>query len=198
MLRTLLVVAFSYLLGSIPFSYLVARAFGVSDVRKVGSGNVGATNVMRSAGKTAGILAFLLDAAKGGVATFLVTRLAPGGHLLPSLGAIAAVIGHIFPIWLRFRGGKGVATGAGAFLPLAPAAAASSMAVFAASLALSRYVSVSSIVAALSLPALAAWLGAPRPVWASAALCAALIILKHQKNVERLLAGTENRLGRKA
>jgi glycerol-3-phosphate acyltransferase PlsY len=198
MLRTLLVLAGSYLLGSIPFSYLVARAFGVGDVRKVGSGNVGATNVMRSAGKTAGVLAFLLDASKGGAATFLVGRLDPAEPLTPALAAIAAVLGHVFPLWLRFHGGKGVATGAGAFLPLAPAAAGLSMAVFVVSLAVFRYVSVSSIAAASSLPILAALFGAPRPVWLAAALCAGLIILKHRGNLERLRAGTESRLGRRA
>jgi glycerol-3-phosphate acyltransferase PlsY len=198
MLRLPLVLAFSYLLGAIPFSYLVARAFGVGDVRKVGSGNVGATNVMRSAGKTAGILAFLLDASKGGAATFLVGLLDPGDAVTPALAAIAAVLGHMFPVWLHFQGGKGVATGAGAFVPLAPAAAGLSMAVFALSLAVSRYVSVSSIVAALSLPVMAAFLGAPRGVWLSAAFCAGLIVIKHRANIGRLRAGTENRLGRKA
>lgn len=197
MLRIPLVLAFSYLLGAIPFSYLVARAFGVGDVRKVGSGNVGATNVMRSAGKTAGILAFLLDASKGGAATFLVGLLDPGDVVTPALAAIAAVLGHMFPVWLRFQGGKGVATGAGAFVPLAPAAAGLSMAVFALSLGVSRYVSVSSIVAASSLPVMAAFLGAPRAVWLSAAFCAGLIIFKHRANIDRLRAGTENRLGRK-
>jgi len=197
MLRIPLVLAGSYLLGSIPFSYLVARVFGVGDVRKVGSGNVGATNVMRSAGKAAGIVAFLLDASKGAAATFLVGLLDPRDHVAPSLAAIAAVLGHIFPVWLRFQGGKGVATGAGAFLPLAPAAAGLSMGVFAISLAVSRYVSVSSIVAALSLPITAAVVGAPGAVWLAAALCAGVIIFKHGANIRRLRAGTENRLGMK-
>jgi len=197
MLRIPLVLAGSYLLGSIPFSYLVARVFGVGDVRKVGSGNVGATNVMRSAGKAAGVLAFLLDATKGAAATFLVGLLDPHDHVTPSLAAIAAVLGHIFPVWLRFQGGKGVATGAGAFLPLAPVAAGLSMGVFAICLAVSRYVSVSSIVAALSLPIMAAAFGAPSAVWLAAAFCAGVIVFKHRANIRRLRAGTENRLGRK-
>jgi glycerol-3-phosphate acyltransferase PlsY len=195
--RTLVLLAASYLIGSIPFSYLVARWFGVSDVRRVGSGNVGATNVMRSAGKTAGLLAFVLDAAKGGVATFLVSRLDAGDVLTPSLAAIAAVLGHVFPVWLRFRGGKGVATGAGAFFPLAPLAAGLSMVVFAATLAVSRYVSVSSIVAAASLPIMAALFGAPGAVSLSAALCVGVIAWKHRPNLERLLAGAERRVGSK-
>jgi acyl phosphate:glycerol-3-phosphate acyltransferase len=198
MLHTLLLLAASYLIGSIPFSYLVARGFGVGDVRRVGSGNVGATNVMRSAGKTAGILAFALDAAKGGVATFAVSRLAPGDILTPSLAAIAAVLGHVFPVWLRFRGGKGVATGLGVFVPLAPQAAGSSLIIFALTLALSRYVSVSSIVAASSLPILAALFGAPPAVWLSGAFCLGVITWKHRPNLERLWAGTERRVGSKA
>jgi len=196
--RTCLLLALSYLIGSIPFSYLVARWFGVGDVRRVGSGNVGATNVMRSAGKTAGALAFLLDAAKGGAATYLVRRLDPGDVLIPSLAAIAAVLGHVFPVWLRFRGGKGVATGAGAFFPLAPLASGLSMVVFAAMLAASRYVSVSSIVAATSLPILAKSFGAPLAVWLSAAICVLVIVAKHRPNLQRLARGEERRVGRKA
>jgi acyl phosphate:glycerol-3-phosphate acyltransferase len=195
--RTLLLLATSYLIGSIPFSYLVARWFGVGDVRRLGSGNVGATNVMRSAGKTAGSLAFLLDAAKGGVATFLVSRLAPGDVLTPSLAAIAAVLGHVFPVWLKFRGGKGVATGVGVFFPLAPLAAALSLVVFAAALAASRYVSVSSILAAASLPLMAALFGAPPAVWLSATACVGVIAWKHRPNFERLMAGAERRVGSK-
>jgi glycerol-3-phosphate acyltransferase PlsY len=190
-----LAVAGSYLLGSVPFSYLVARLFGVADVRRVGSGNVGATNVMRSAGKTAGLVAFLLDALKGGAASFLVSRLLPGEALWPSLAAVAAVVGHVFPVWLGFRGGKGVATGAGAFFPIAPAASGLSLVVFAATLAVSRYVSLSSLLAASSLPVLAAAMGSPRPVWVGAFACAALIVFKHRANLERLRAGTESRIG---
>lgn len=195
--RILFLLPASYVIGSIPFSYLVARMFGVGDVRRVGSGNVGATNVMRSAGKTAGILAFALDAAKGGAATYLVSRLTPGDVFIPSLAAIAAVLGHVFPVWLRFRGGKGVATGAGAFFPLAPLAAGLSMAVFAVMLLVSRYVSVSSIVAATSLPLMAALFGAPLSVWLSAAFCVGVIVWKHRPNLERLFAGTERRVGSK-
>lgn len=197
MLRTILLLAVSYLLGSIPFSYLVARSFGVGDVRQVGSGNVGATNVLRSAGKTAGALALVLDAAKGAAATLLASHSGSGDALTPSLAAIAAVLGHVFPVWLRFIGGKGVATGVGAFFPLAPLAAGSSMVVFAATLAVSRFVSVSSLVAALSLPILAALFGAPPAVWLSAVCCAGVIVWKHRPNLERIAAGAERRLGSK-
>jgi glycerol-3-phosphate acyltransferase PlsY len=192
-----LAVAGSYLLGSVPFSYLVARIFGVADVRKVGSGNVGATNVMRSAGRTAGLVAFVLDAAKGGAASYLVSRLFPGDAVWPSLAAVAAMLGHVFPVWLGFKGGKGVATGAGAFAPLAPLAAGLAVLVFAATLALSRYVSLSSLAGSASLPVLAALFGAPLAVWAGAAVCAVVIAVKHAPNIQRLRAGTESRLGRR-
>jgi acyl phosphate:glycerol-3-phosphate acyltransferase len=188
-----LVLLASYLLGSIPFSYLVARARGV-DVRTVGSGNVGATNVMRSAGKAAGILAFLLDAGKGAAAALIARRFAPGAAL-PSLAAVAAIVGHMYPVWLRFRGGKGVATGAGAFLPLAPLATAAGLAAFAVTALVTRYVSVGSMTGAVVLAASAAVLGAPRPVWGAAAAMAALIVWKHRGNLERLADGTESRMG---
>lgn len=189
-----LALALAYLLGSIPFSYLVARRFGVQDVRKVGSGNVGATNVMRSAGKTAGILALVLDAGKGALAAFLAQRLI-GGSVAPPLAASAAVIGHMYPVWLRFRGGKGVATGAGAFFPMAPRAALFAVLVFALTAAATRYVSLGSVAGTIALAALAFAFGAPRPVWLSAAFMGALIVFKHRANLSRIFRGTESRLG---
>lgn len=191
-----LVLAASYLLGSIPFSYLVARQRGV-DVRRVGSGNVGATNVMRNVGKGAGLLAFVLDAAKGAAAALIAQR-SGLGDALAALAAVAAILGHMYPVWLRFRGGKGVATGAGAFLPLAPLAVGGAFVAFALTLALTRYVSVGSMAAAVVLAVLAALTGAPRPVWIAAAVMAALILWKHRGNMERLASGTESRLGRPA
>ncbi|HET8647068.1 MAG TPA: glycerol-3-phosphate acyltransferase, partial [Vicinamibacteria bacterium] len=122
----------AYLLGSVPFSYLVARRKGV-DVRRVGSGNVGATNVMRNVSVAAGLFAFLLDAAKGAAAVVLARLVEPTGPL-PALAGVLAVLGHMYPVWLRFRGGKGVATGAGAFLPLAPVATAAALGMFALAL----------------------------------------------------------------
>jgi glycerol-3-phosphate acyltransferase PlsY len=187
------VVALSYLIGSIPFSYLVARRAGV-DVRKVGSGNVGATNVMRSAGRKAGIVAFLLDASKGAVAALLAQRFAPGGAL-PPLAAAAAVLGHMYPVWLRFTGGKGVATGAGAFLPLAPFATGIALVAFAVTLGVLRYVSLASIAGATALAAAAFLGGAPRPVAWTAVALAALLAWRHRGNLQRIRAGTENRLG---
>jgi glycerol-3-phosphate acyltransferase PlsY len=195
MLESVLTLAGAYLVGSIPFSYLVARAFGVADVRTVGSGNVGATNVMRSAGKGPGVAALVLDALKGAVATGAAARLFPDSGWIPALAALAAVLGHVFPVWLGFRGGKGVATGAGALAPLAPAATGTAAIVFLLTLVLARYVSLSSMVSAAALAGLTFLWGSPTPVAVSAAVVALLVIVKHRTNIQRLLAGTENRLG---
>jgi glycerol-3-phosphate acyltransferase PlsY len=187
------VLAGAYVVGSIPFSYLVARLRGV-DVRRVGSGNVGATNVLRSAGKAAGLAAFVLDFVKGALAAWIAQRIF-GGAGMPSAAAAFAVIGHMYPVWLRFQGGKGVATGAGAFLPLAPAATAFAMVVFAAAAAATRYVSVGSVLGAFALP-LGAWLtGASRPIPSTAAAIAVLIAWKHRANLRRIARGNENKLG---
>lgn len=191
------VLPLAYLIGSIPFSFLVARRFGVSDVRRVGSGNVGATNVLRSAGRTAGALAFLLDAAKGAGAVALARALgAPEPVAVAS--AVAAILGHVFPVWLSFRGGKGVATGAGAFLPLVPLGAGAGLLVFAFVLRTTRYVAVASICGACAVP-LAAWLlGTSEPVVAAAAAVALLIVWTHRTNLRRLATGTEARIGDRA
>ena len=185
----------AYLLGSIPFSYLVARRHGV-DVRAVGSGNVGATNVMRSVGRGAGLLAFVLDFVKGAVAS-QVGLWVEGAGPLPALCATLAVVGHMYPLWLRFRGGKGVATGAGAFLPLVPVATAAGMVTFGVVLAVARYVSLASIAGTLVLAFAAFLLGAPTPVVRAAAGMAVLIVWKHRGNLERLSRGTESRMGRR-
>lgn len=185
----------AYLVGSIPFSYLVARHWGVDDVRRVGSGNVGATNVMRQAGTVAGIVAFGLDFAKGIVASWGSLRI--GGEMTHgSLAAAAAVVGHMYPVWLAFRGGKGVATGAGAFLPLAPSAVGMALAVFAAAAALTRYVSLGSVAGVLALVAIVFLQGAsPMVCWAAMGV-GALIVFKHRSNLVRIARGAETRLGR--
>jgi glycerol-3-phosphate acyltransferase PlsY len=189
------VAAVSYLIGSLPFSFLVARAFGIDDVRRVGSGNVGATNVLRSAGKLAGVLAFLLDAGKGAAATALAGRLAPGEDLLAPLAAVLAVVGHMYPVWLRFEGGKGVATGLGAFAPLAPGAALGAVLAFGASAAITRLVSVGSIVGSLTLVALAFSRQGLSPVVLASAATATLVVLRHRSNLGRIVGGTERRVG---
>ncbi|HXB55743.1 MAG TPA: glycerol-3-phosphate 1-O-acyltransferase PlsY [Vicinamibacteria bacterium] len=191
----LALLAGAYLIGSVPFSFMVARAFGVADVRRVGSGNVGATNVMRSAGKAAGLLALLLDACKGAAAALVVSSLAPTSSVLPALAALGAVIGHMYPPWLGFQGGKGVATGAGAFLLLAPYATLLAVGAFALVVAMTRYVSVGSMVGAVALAAATLILGSPPPVAWAATGAAALVIWRHRGNIVRLAQGREGRLG---
>ncbi len=191
----LLAVFAGYLLGSIPFSYLVARRHGV-DVRRVGSGNVGATNVMRTVGKAAGVSAFLLDSGKG-VLAVLGARALDQGTVVETVAAVAAIIGHLYPVWLAGRGGKGVATGAGTFLVLAPLPTALGVAVFALALGALRYVSVASLAGTLAMAGFTLVLGAPRPVVVAASAVAVLIVWKHRTNIRRILAGTENRLGKK-
>jgi glycerol-3-phosphate acyltransferase PlsY len=190
----LAIVVCAYLVGSIPFSWIVARHYGVADVRKVGSGNVGATNVMRSAGRTAGGVAFLLDFLKGGVASLAVLRLT-GSPATGALAAMAAVIGHMFPVWLGGKGGKGVATGAGAFLPLAPLAGVAALLSFPVTLALTRYVSVASMVGTLTLAVACVLFGYPRSVALAALASGTLVVWRHRANLRRLAAGTENRMG---
>jgi acyl phosphate:glycerol-3-phosphate acyltransferase len=195
MTLAVVVVLLSYLLGSIPFSYLVARRGGV-DVRRVGSGNVGATNVLRSVGKGAGLTAFALDFTKGLVASGLARYAVPDGPL-PAVAAVTAVLGHMYPVWLRFRGGKGVATGAGAFLPLAPLPTAAALGAFALVLAATRYASVASIAGTITLAGLAFMLGYPGSVARAAAATGLLVLWKHRGNLERLGRGTESRVGSK-
>jgi glycerol-3-phosphate acyltransferase PlsY len=163
-------------------------------VREVGSGNVGATNVLRTAGKAAGLMAFGLDTAKGAAATVLALRLGQGPELAAAAAA-AAVIGHMYPVWLGFRGGKGVATGAGAFAPLAPLSTAIGLASFALVAGVTRYVSLGSLAGTATLAASTFVLGSPPAQCWSATLTGALIVLKHRSNLERIFRGDESRLG---
>jgi len=192
----IVVVLLAYLLGSIPFSYLVARTFGV-DVRRVGSGNVGATNVMRSAGKAAGLAAFVLDFLKGLAAAAGAKYVSPEGPL-PAVAAVTAVLGHMYPVWLRFRGGKGVATGAGAFLPLAPLPTALALVGFTLVLVATRYASIASIAGTMTLAVLAFLLGYPESVARAAAAAGLIILWRHRGNLDRLAKGTESRVGSKS
>lgn len=185
-----------YLIGSIPFSFIVARLFGVKDVRAVGSGNVGATNVMRSAGKAPGLLALILDGLKGAI-TVMIARGFDAPETWVCVAGLCAVIGHLFPVWLGFRGGKGVATGAGLFAPLAPAALGVATLAFIATLAATRYASVASIVASLSLPLAAFLLGFDSTITLTALLAALMVVVKHHANIVRLFRGVEPRLGAK-
>jgi len=205
MITWILIAVVSYLLGSIPFGYLLVRIFRGEDVRLSGSGNIGATNVSRKS-PTLGVLTLLLDALKGTAAVVLsyvvADHMVAGPPLLEhrALGALFAVVGHMFPVWLKFRGGKGVATGLGAFLLIAPKAVLIAAGVFIAVVIIFRYVSLGSIVAVAAFP-FAAW--SIRQFYASPvtlaliALASLLIIARHHQNIRRLLAGTENRIGAK-
>ena len=184
---------FAYLLGSIPFGYLIVRGKIGADIRETGSGGTGATNVSRRAGKTAGVLTLLLDAAKG-CAAVLIARALTGDDWVIAAAAIAALVGHIFPVWLGFRGGKGVATGVGIFVVLAPIALLCASVIFVAIVALTRYVSLGSIVAAVLIPAFVWWQTDLRSLLTAAIVAAALIVFAHRGNIKRLASRTESRI----
>lgn len=186
----------AYLLGSIPFGLLLTRAFGRGDVRKVGSGNIGATNVARAAGLLAGVFTLMLDVAKGAGAVLLAERLSNDSASWMTVSAFAALLGHCFPIWLKFRGGKGVATATGIFLVLSPLACLAAVILFVLVVAFWRYVSLGSVSAAAAMPLLIYFLWAPRhapplTVTVGALAAALLIIYKHRGNLQRLLEGVE-------
>ncbi len=192
----------SFLLGSIPWGYLLTRWTTGKDIRRIGSGNIGFTNVLRSAGKPAAILTLLLDGGKGWLAVFWAGRyglnLSGAGPGLVEIGAFTGVVaGHIFSPWLRFRGGKGIAAGAGAVLALSPAVFLACLGVWSVVVAISRYVSLGSVSAAAAFPVLMAVFRQPREQVVFAALLALLIILRHRGNIGRLLRGNESRLGGK-
>jgi glycerol-3-phosphate acyltransferase PlsY len=180
-----------YFLGSIPFGYLLVRAFRGADVRTTGSGNIGATNVARTS-PLLGIITLVLDLLKGMAAVGIALALSPGDRTVAFVTALAAVTGHIFPVGLRFRGGKGVATGLGSFALLTPKAVVLAIAVFVIMVAALRFVSLASVTAAACLPLLALILHEGHSAQiVMVAISSALIILKHRPNMQRLLAGTE-------
>jgi acyl phosphate:glycerol-3-phosphate acyltransferase len=209
-LAILLIAIAAYLLGSIPTGYLLVRLFRKQDIRTVGSGNIGATNVLRTGGKGLGAATFVLDALKGCTAVWLGTiawnALVILNHATPSTpmrnfqaaAALSCVIGHMFPVWLRFKGGKGVAAGFGVFLVAAPTAALAAISVFIIVLILTRYVSLASILGALCFPVFA-WffIHGERPVFFVCVQIAValLIIVKHHQNITRLITGKERRFG---
>ena len=189
------VIGAAFLIGSIPFPYLFTRRRGI-DLRTVGSGNVGATNVLRVSSPTTAMTVLALDATKGSLAVWLAETVSRHGGVAVVAG-LAAVAGHVYPPWLGFRGGKGMATTAGVFAVLAPAATAVATVLFLAVIALSRYVSLGSLVAMAVLPPLTAWFGAPPAVLAGACAATALVVHTHRGNVRRLWHGTERRLGQR-
>ena len=216
----LIIVVVSYLLGSIPFGYLLVRLFRGQDVRKTGSGNIGATNVARTGSKGLGIATLLLDGLKGYAAvafafwlagTYRLNQPAPATiydqappsidsrtvFLLAALAAFVAILGHMFTVWLRFKGGKGVATAAGSFIALAPRALLLAVVLFLLVVLLTRYVSLGSIVAVAAFPLFVWWLNPPQRTSALilllVAASSALIIVRHKDNIHRLITGTESR-----
>jgi len=191
----LTVVAIGYLLGSIPFAFLLTRRWSHLDIRHAGSGNVGAANVLRTTGVAAAVTVMLLDVAKGAGSVMVAERLT-AGPAAPAAAGLAAIVGHIYPVWLRFRGGKGVATACGVFSVLTPAALGPAVALFVAAVWFTRYVSLGSVVASVALGPVAYALDAPADVVASAAAAAAVIVFRHRSNLARLVAGTERRIGR--
>lgn len=200
-MRPALAVLFGYLIGSIPFGYLIVRMRYGADIRESGSGGTGATNVSRRAGKIAGLLTLLLDAAKGVAAVLLARLLVSEGSSawVISISAVAALLGHIFPVWLKFRGGKGVATGLGMMAVLAPFPTIIAALAFGVTVLLTRYVSLGSMVAAAILPIVVLVFSAIRvtaidsSIFIAALLGAVLIVWAHRQNVARLLAGTESK-----
>jgi glycerol-3-phosphate acyltransferase PlsY len=190
----------AYLLGSIPFGYLIVRWQKGTDVRATGSGSIGATNVMRSLGVAGFVGTFILDVGKGSIAVLLAARLTGDDPRWKAAAAAVAILGHCFPVWLGFRGGKGVATGVGVFIAVAPIQVGLALAIFAVMVAIWRFVSLASITAAAAFPVLLYFLkepAPPLPIVLGAATGAAVIIAKHHGNIRRLLSGTENRLGKK-
>jgi len=197
----------AYLLGSIPFGYLIVRWQKGVDVRSTGSGSTGATNVMRNLGILGFVVTFILDVGKGTFAVLLASRLTSAdGSWVPLTGdprwiaaaSVAAILGHCFPVWLKFRGGKGVATGVGVFIALAPVQVALVLVIFAIIVAIWRYISLGSIVATAAFPVLVYYMKhPPLPIVAGAAGSALIIIAMHHANIKRLVQGTENKVGTK-
>ena len=204
-MKPLIVILVAYLIGSIPFGYLIVRGKVGDDIRQSGSGGTGATNVSRRAGKAAGVFTLVLDALKGVIAVLVARTLfagvGPYADWLAAVAGIAAIVGHIFPVWLSFRGGKGVATGVGVFLVLAPVALLCAGVLFVAIVAVTRFVSLGSIVAAVTIP-LFVWLQAVfvepvadlRPLLTAAITGALLIVFAHRGNIGRLARGTESQI----
>ncbi len=189
----LLILIAAYLIGSIPFGYVLVRFKTGRDVRAMGSGNIGATNVLRTTGRLLGVVTLLLDVAKGFLAVWMAGRLSDGSADWMSAAALAVMAGHAFPVFLKFRGGKAVASFVGAFLCLAPGPLAAVLVVFVTVVAITRYISLGSIIGAAVLP-LAVWLIShpSAPVVLASAAGGAFIIWRHKENIARLCAGKEN------
>lgn len=193
----ILLVVLSYLLGAIPFGYLIVHWSQGTDIRRSGSGNIGATNVLRTTGRWAGLLTLVLDALKGYIAVFATGLATHQDERFMALSAASAVVGHIFPVYLKFRGGKGVATAVGVFLSLAPLPLLASLVVFVVIVAIWRFVSLGSVLGSCSFCFLYFLLsyGGGHSSWVllASVFCSCLIIIRHKDNIKRLVAGMENR-----
>jgi acyl phosphate:glycerol-3-phosphate acyltransferase len=189
-----LVIALAYFIGSVPFSLLLARRWGTPDLRTIGSGNLGAANVLRASGVTAGVIVAALDMSKGALSVTLARYLTdqPAG---PAVAGLAAIVGHIYPVWLRFHGGKGVATACGVFTMLTPPAIAPAFAIFAVTVWVTKYVSLGSVLASVALPPIAYIVGSSASAVIAALAAAVLIVFSHRSNLARLHTGRERRLG---
>ena len=189
----------AYLIGSIPFGYLIVKLKEGRDVRSTGSGNIGATNVLRTAGRGSAFLTLLLDAAKGYLAVWLASWISDDSPQTVALAAICAVLGHLFPVFLKFKGGKGVATVLGVFLYVSPIPILIAAGTFVCVVVVFRYVSLGSVVAAIVFPAAYLVLSYPRDpsswLFLPVIVCPSLVIVKHHENIQRLWAGTERKLG---
>ena len=192
---TLLSIVLGYLVGSIPFALVMARRWGTGDLRLVGSGNVGAANVARASGIKPGLLVGILDMSKGMAAVLLMQRVF-GDVDAAAWAGLAAVVGHVYPVWIGFRGGKGVATACGVFVILAPIAATAALVSFVLCVWKTRYVSLGSVTASAIVPTLAWLTREPAAVVGAGAAAAVLIVFRHRSNLRRLFAGTERRFGR--
>ena len=191
------IVIVAYLIGSVPFALLLARRWGAADLRRVGSGNLGAANVLRASGVKAGVLVAILDITKGAVSVMLAQRFADHAAA-PAAAGLAAIVGHIYPVWLRFRGGKGVATACGVFSVLTPFAIPPALGIFVVAVWLTRYISLGSMLASVALPPIAYATGSPAPAVAAAFVASAIIVFRHRSNLVRLRTGTERRIGARA
>lgn len=194
LLRVFLYLLLSYLCGAIPFGYLVAKLFKNVDIRTVGSKNPGATNVYRTISKPLGVLTLILDVLKGFVPVYLVTILMPDFYWMTISVSFVTIMGHVFTIFLRFKGGKGVATACGSFLALNPLAILLCFVIFVVVLAIFRYVSFASIIAALMLPINLYLLNSLPEIVVFAGMMSILVIVRHTSNIKRLLNGTENKI----
>lgn len=188
------IVVCAYLIGSVPFALLLARRWGTRNLHQQGSGNIGAANVFRVSGPLAGVLVALLDIGKGAASVMLADRLT-GSSSAPAAAGLAAVVGHIYPVWLRFRGGKGVATACGVFAVLTPLAAGPAFLLFVLVVWITKYVSLGSVAASTALAPLALVTGSSRPAVLTAAAVGGLIVFRHRSNLARVRLGLERRLG---